>query len=63
MTYFTGIDVSLRSISICVVDDHGEVCREAKVDANVDVIVEWLHAFSGIATGVAAPGPGFVERT
>jgi transposase len=46
MTYFTGIDVSLRSVSICVVDDHGEVCREAKVDAHVDVIVDWLHAFS-----------------
>lgn len=46
MTYFTGIDVSLRSVSICVVDDRGEVCREAKVDAHVDVIVDWLHAFS-----------------
>src|SRR5689334_22006777 len=46
MTYFTGIDVSLRSVSICVVDDHGEVCREAKVDAHVDVIVDWLRAFS-----------------
>ncbi|SEK16528.1 hypothetical protein SAMN05444746_1602, partial [Variovorax sp. OK212] len=33
MTYFTGIDVSLRSVSICVVDGRGEVCREAKVDA------------------------------
>ncbi|MGO4396139.1 hypothetical protein AB4Z46_32765 [Variovorax sp. M-6] len=28
MTYFTGSDVSLRSVSICVVDDRGEVCRE-----------------------------------
>jgi len=30
MTYYTGIDVSLRSVSICVVDDKGEVCLEAK---------------------------------
>lgn len=30
MTYFTGIDVSLRSVSICIVDEHGEVCHEAK---------------------------------
>ncbi|WP_445288557.1 hypothetical protein [Variovorax atrisoli] len=37
MTYFTGIDVSLRSVSICVVDDRGEVCREAKVDAQAAV--------------------------
>jgi len=36
MTYFTGIDVSLRSVSICVVDDRGEVCRENNVDAHVD---------------------------
>ena len=33
MTYYTGIDVSLRSVSICVVDDKGEVCLEAKVAA------------------------------
>lgn len=46
MTYFTGIDVSLRSVSICVVDDRGEVCREAKIDAHVDVIVDWLRSFS-----------------
>jgi len=30
MTYYTGIDVSLRSVSIRVVDDKGEVCLEAK---------------------------------
>lgn len=46
MTYFTGIDVSLRSVSICVVDDRGEVCREAKVDAHVDVIIDWLRAWA-----------------
>lgn len=54
MTYFTGIDVSLRSVSICVVDDHGEVCREGKVDAHVDVVVDWLHAFG--------PGTDCVEK-
>jgi transposase len=46
MTYFTGIDVSLSSVSICVVDDCGEVCREGKVDAHVDTIDDGLHAFS-----------------
>ncbi|MDP9917284.1 hypothetical protein J2W24_002935 [Variovorax boronicumulans] len=30
---FTGIHVSLRSVSIRFADDHGEVCREAKIDA------------------------------
>ena len=31
MKYFTGIDVSLRSVSICVVDEAGAVQYEAKV--------------------------------
>ncbi len=33
MTYFTGIDVSLRSVSICVVDDSGAIKFENKVAA------------------------------
>ena len=46
MTYYTGIDVSLRSVSICVVDDKGEVCLEAKVAAEIDAIVNRLRRFS-----------------
>jgi transposase len=46
MTYYTGIDVSLRSVSICVVDDKGEVCLEAKVAAEIDAIVDRLRQFS-----------------
>ena len=52
MTYFTGIDVSLRSVSICIVDDKGQLCREAKLDAQVDVIARWLHDFSAEVTSV-----------
>jgi len=46
MAYYTGIDVSLRSVSICVVDDKGEVRLEAKVAADVDAIVDRLRRFS-----------------
>jgi len=46
MKYFTGIDVSLRSVSICVVDEAGAVQYEAKVAAEIDVIVATLHRFS-----------------
>lgn len=46
MTYYTGIDVSLRSVPICVVDDKGEVCLEAKVAAEIDAIVDRLRCFS-----------------
>ena len=43
MKYFTGIDVSLRSVSICVVDEAGGVQYEAKVPAEVDLIVANLR--------------------
>ena len=46
MKYFTGIDVSLRFVSICVVDETGFVQYEAKVAAEVDVIVASLRRFS-----------------
>ena len=36
MTYYTGLDVSLRSVSICVVDEKSEVRHEAKVVAQVE---------------------------
>ena len=36
MKYFTGIDVSLRFVSICVVDEAGVVQYETKVAAEVD---------------------------
>ena len=46
MKYFTGIDVSLRFVSICVVDEAGVVQHEEKVAAEVDVIVASLRRFS-----------------
>jgi transposase len=46
MKYFTGIDVSLRSVSICVVDEVGVVRHEAKVAAEIELIVAALRRFS-----------------
>jgi len=46
MKYFTGIDVSLRSVSICVVDEAGAVQYEGKVPAEVDLIVASLRRVS-----------------
>ena len=31
MTYYAGIDVSLRTVNICVVNDDGELIAETKV--------------------------------
>ena len=41
MTHYTGLDVSLRFVSICGVDDKGEVRLEAKVklDSAVKALV------------------------
>ena len=46
MKYFTGIDVSLRFVSICVIDEAGIVQHETKVTAEVDSIVTSLRRFS-----------------
>ena len=46
MKYFTGIDVSLRFVSICVVDEAGAVQFEGKVPAEVDLIVASLRRVS-----------------
>jgi len=46
MTYFTASDVSLRFVSICIVDDMGQVRYEAKVPAEVHRIVGCLRKFS-----------------
>jgi len=46
MTYYTALDVSLRSISICIVDDTGDVRYEAKVPAEIPWIVACLRRFS-----------------
>jgi transposase len=46
MTYYTGLDVSLRFVSVCIIDDAGSVCHEAKVAAEVDQVTACLRAFS-----------------
>lgn len=53
MTYYTGLDVSLRSVSICIIDDKGVIQHEAKVAADVDPIVCCLHDFSAEVSVVA----------
>jgi len=46
MTYYTALDMSLRSISICIVDDTGDVRYEAKVRAEIPRIVACLRRCS-----------------
>lgn len=42
MTYYAGLDVSLRSTHICVIDDEGELLAEGKTDSEVAEIIAFL---------------------
>ena len=46
MVYHTALDVSLRSVSICVIDDEGIIRFEDKVASEVEEIVTALRRFS-----------------
>ena len=44
MDYYAGIDVSLESSSVCVVDATGGVIAEAKVGSDAEALVAWFGA-------------------
>ncbi|MDX8388330.1 MAG: IS110 family transposase [Ghiorsea sp.] len=46
MNYHTALDVSLRSVSICIIDEAGTIKFEGKLDSEVDQIVDCLKKFS-----------------
>jgi transposase len=43
MTYYAALDVSLRSVNICVIDDQGEIKAETKLASEVEDIVTWFR--------------------
>ncbi|MBV8156067.1 MAG: IS110 family transposase [Dyella sp.] len=44
MSYYAGIDVSLDTSSVCVVDSSGSVVREAKIASEPGALVAWFQA-------------------
>ena len=44
MTYYAGLDVSLRTVNICVINDQGEFIAETKVDSEVTDLVAYLDS-------------------
>ena len=43
MIYYAALDVSLRSVHVCVIDEQGEIKAEAKLPSEVEDIVTWLQ--------------------
>src|SRR4030081_1508402 len=44
MEHYAGIDVSLESASLCVVDATGRIVREAKMASEPEVLIHWFRA-------------------
>ena len=44
MEHYAGLDVSLELTSVCIVDTHGQVVREAKVPSAPEALVRFLRA-------------------
>lgn len=47
MTHFVGLDVSLRSVAVCIIDDNGDVKLEMKAVSEVEELVRCLRTFDG----------------
>ena len=48
MNHYAGIDVSLESSTICVVDGTGKILRETKVASEPEALIAWFRS-SGLA--------------
>jgi transposase len=42
MTYFAGLDVSVKETSVCIVDDTGKIVREARVASEPEALLQVL---------------------
>ncbi len=47
MTYYAALDVSLRSVALCIIDDQGNYQFEGKVPSELEDIVQCLEEFDG----------------
>ena len=58
MKHYVGLDVSLKEVSICVVDGDGVVAAEGKVATDATVIMSWIEESIGtVARIVHESGP------
>ena len=47
MSYFAGLDVSLRSVSICVIDGDGKIALERTVPFEIEDVIACLRSVDG----------------
>jgi transposase len=61
MNFHAGIDVSLETSTICILDDEGTVLREAKVETSPEALIAVFKAFGeplkrvGLEAGPLSP--------
>jgi transposase len=53
MAYYVGVDVGLRSSSLCIVDELGGVCLERTVASEIEEIAGVVRGFAAQVEGVA----------
>ncbi|MCR6633457.1 transposase [Devosia sp.] len=53
MGHYVGVDVGLRSSSLCIIDEQGKVCLEREVASEIDEIADAIGGFSEHVDGVA----------
>jgi hypothetical protein len=52
MNYYAALDVSLRSVHLCVIDDDGEIQAEGQVDSETEAIDLFLRKLNLPITSV-----------
>ena len=52
MTYYAGLDVSLRTVNLCVIDEQGEIKAETKLSSEVEDIVSYLQGLDYEVTSI-----------
>jgi hypothetical protein len=48
MTHYVALDVTLRSVTICIVDSNGDIKLGRPVNSEVEDIVQILRSFDGV---------------
>lgn len=52
MGHYVGVDVGLRSSSLCIIDEQGNLCVEREVASEIDEIADAIRGFSEHVDGV-----------